>query len=298
MTTKKSFHSNLAKRRKELGLTQEMLAQKINVSPQAVSKWEKSSYPDPELLPYIAKALNTSIDSLFGSRSSDTEIDIFQLVHDRIQSLSPDKRSHFLIQLFYSAIYAYNPSFTTTKDINKDYNKETYAGIKTDYDIAIERLNPDLRYFVYLETPENGVNNYFTNMKNMARLFYTISDEDGIRIISYLGGGRRNKMHSVPIISKRLNIPVEKVQYVIDRLDRLGMVWRVSVDMTEKSQIMYGYTHNQALPIILVLAESVCNYFGAWDPSFDDYSLGVFKDETGKMDNSLPDVSFWKENEK
>ena len=29
MTTKKSFHSNLAKRRKELGLTQEMLAQKM-----------------------------------------------------------------------------------------------------------------------------------------------------------------------------------------------------------------------------------------------------------------------------
>ena len=104
-------------------------------------------------------------------------------------------------------------------------------------------------------------------------------------------------MHSVPIISKRLNIPVEKVQYVIDRLNRLGIVWRVSVDMAEKSQIMYGYTHNQALPVILVLTQSICSYFGAWDPSYDDYSLGVFKDETGKMDNLPPDVSFWKENE-
>lgn len=42
------FGRNLAKRRKTLGLTQEQLAMRLNVSPQAVSKWENSSYPDGE----------------------------------------------------------------------------------------------------------------------------------------------------------------------------------------------------------------------------------------------------------
>lgn len=42
------FGRNLAKRRKALGLTQEQLAMRLNVSPQAVSKWENSSYPDGE----------------------------------------------------------------------------------------------------------------------------------------------------------------------------------------------------------------------------------------------------------
>ena len=37
----------ISKRRKELGLTQNQLAQKLNLSFQAVSKWENgSAYPD------------------------------------------------------------------------------------------------------------------------------------------------------------------------------------------------------------------------------------------------------------
>lgn len=292
------FRRNLVKRRKELGLTQDMLAQRMNVSPQAVSKWENSSYPDPELLPMLAKALDTSIDALFGIRNSDTEIDLLQLIHDRIQSAAPEKRPELMMQMFYAANYAYNPSFSTAGHMHRDYDKETFAGIKTDYEISLARLNPDLWYFTYLAAPENGVNSYFTNTKNMARLLYTLADEDAIRIVSYLGSGRRNKMHSPAVISERLDIPQKKVQYVIDRLDRLGLVWRVSVDLAEGETIMYGYTHNQALPMILVLAESICNYFSSWDPQYDVYSFGVFRDKNGQIMDALPEVSWWDDDEK
>lgn len=292
------FRTNLVKRRKELGLTQDMLAKKLDVSSQAVSKWENSSYPDPQLLPHLAKALNTSIDALFGVKNYDEEIDILQLIHDRIQAVAPEKRSEVMMQIFYSAIYAYNPSFRMAGHICKEYDREAYAGLKTDYEIAIARLNPDLRYFAYLENPEKGVNGYFTNTKNMVRLLYTLADEDAIRIVSYFGSGMRNKMHSVSVISHRLNIPVKKVQYVIDRLDRLGIVWRVIVDSEEGENVMYGYTHDQALPMILVLAESICNYFGAWDPAYNPYTHGVFKDETGQMKNDMYEVPGWEDDEK
>ncbi len=297
MDKKNIFRQNLVARRKEMGLTQDMLAQRMNVSPQAVSKWENSSYPDPELLPLLAKSLNTSIDSLFGIKNSESELDMLQMIHDRLQTTPPEKRSELMMQIFYALIYAYNPSFTTAGQLHDDYDKETFAGVKTDHEITLARLNSDLRYFMFLENPENGVNGYFTNTKNMARLLRTLADEDSIRIISYLGSGRRNKMHSVSVISHRLDLPEEKVQYVIDRLDRLGLVWRVCVDLEEGETIMYGYTHNQALTMILVLAESICNYFQSWDPSYDVYSYGVFKDETGRVRNSIPEVSWWGEDE-
>jgi transcriptional regulator with XRE-family HTH domain/predicted transcriptional regulator len=297
MDKKNIFRQNLVARRKEMGLTQDMLAQRMNVSPQAVSKWENSSYPDPELLPLLAKSLNTSIDSLFGIKNSESELDMLQMIHDRLQTTPPEKRSELMMQIFYALIYAYNPSFITAGQLHDDYDKETFAGVKTDHEITLARLNSDLRYFMFLENPENGVNGYFTNTKNMARLLKTLADEDSIRIISYLGSGRRNKMHSVSVISHRLDLPEEKVQYVIDRLDRLGLVWRVCVDLEEGETIMYGYTHNQALTMILVLAESICNYFQSWDPSYDVYSYGVFKDETGRVRNSIPEVSWWGEDE-
>ncbi len=61
------FASNFAALRKEKGLTQSEVAERLHVSPQAVSKWENGdSMPDISLLPEIAKLLGTSIDSLLG----------------------------------------------------------------------------------------------------------------------------------------------------------------------------------------------------------------------------------------
>lgn len=53
--------------RKEKGMTQEALANKLGVSNQAVSKWEANqSCPDIQLLPQIADLFEISLDNLFG----------------------------------------------------------------------------------------------------------------------------------------------------------------------------------------------------------------------------------------
>jgi len=58
---------NISRYRKEQGLTQEALGEKLGVSFQAVSKWETNqTVPDTALLPELARALNISIDKLFG----------------------------------------------------------------------------------------------------------------------------------------------------------------------------------------------------------------------------------------
>jgi len=66
----------IAKRRRELNLTQEELASRIGVSAQAVSNWErKAGYPDVLLIPSLANALGISTDVLFGiDHQSDDEV--------------------------------------------------------------------------------------------------------------------------------------------------------------------------------------------------------------------------------
>ena len=55
----------IAMRRKECGYTQESLAEKLNVTSQAVSKWENGrALPETCILPDLAQALGTSIDSI------------------------------------------------------------------------------------------------------------------------------------------------------------------------------------------------------------------------------------------
>ena len=52
--------------RKKLNVTQEKLAEYLNVTSQAVSRWEgEICYPDMEMLPTIANFFNISLDELF-----------------------------------------------------------------------------------------------------------------------------------------------------------------------------------------------------------------------------------------
>ena len=51
--------------RKRNGFTQEELAERLNISAQAISKWENGhTLPETAMLPMLAKLLNTSIDSI------------------------------------------------------------------------------------------------------------------------------------------------------------------------------------------------------------------------------------------
>ena len=55
----------IKKQRMVMGLTQEGLAERLNVTPQAVSRWENAlSYPDTPLLPRISQVLQVSCDEL------------------------------------------------------------------------------------------------------------------------------------------------------------------------------------------------------------------------------------------
>lgn len=62
--------------RKEKGITQEDLAERLGVTPQAVSKWENDiSYPDITLLPRLAEILGVTVDELLsGENNKKTRI--------------------------------------------------------------------------------------------------------------------------------------------------------------------------------------------------------------------------------
>lgn len=71
--------------RVQRGATQEALAQHLNVSPQAVSKWERgAALPDVQLLPALSAYFGVTIDALF-ALSDDTRM-------ERIENMLYDER--------------------------------------------------------------------------------------------------------------------------------------------------------------------------------------------------------------
>ena len=60
----------IAQLRRDAGMTQEALASRLVISPQAISKWERGiANPDLELIPEIAKLFEISTDELLGLSS-------------------------------------------------------------------------------------------------------------------------------------------------------------------------------------------------------------------------------------
>ncbi len=74
MMTNETLGARLQRLRKERGMTQDEAAERLNVSPQAVSKWENDqSCPDIMLLPQIADLYGTTTDVLLKGEAAEPE---------------------------------------------------------------------------------------------------------------------------------------------------------------------------------------------------------------------------------
>ena len=66
-----TFGEKLQALRRRTGMSQDMLAEKLEVSRQAVSKWERDeAMPETDKLVRIAKLFDISLDELLSSRGS------------------------------------------------------------------------------------------------------------------------------------------------------------------------------------------------------------------------------------
>lgn len=108
---------NIKKLRKAKGLTQEELAEKTNVSYQAVSKWENGGSPDIEMLPILANTFGVTIDELMGFKlNSYTNKEKFiRLMADA----GVLKRGHFDLHGFDADYYVDSEHFTTNIHLAK-----------------------------------------------------------------------------------------------------------------------------------------------------------------------------------
>ncbi len=92
MENKETLGKRIAMLRKEKGLTQEQLAEKVGVSAQAVSKWENDvSCPDITLLPLLADLFDVSVDELLGVKPVEPHV----IILDKDETPKDDKKKDF-----------------------------------------------------------------------------------------------------------------------------------------------------------------------------------------------------------
>jgi len=94
---KLNFAENLRKLRRDRGLTQEQLSEKLGVSFQTVSRWETGVvYPDIELLPVIAELFDSRVDELLGCTKEEQNKNLEKRWNDYEKLSAPEEQYAFL----------------------------------------------------------------------------------------------------------------------------------------------------------------------------------------------------------
>lgn len=135
----------ISKRRKELGLTQQELADKLFVSDKVISKWETGkSVPDTSILVELANVLEISLDELLKSGKEGIEQSIKTAVADKVDVKYKN------VLLFTSLFIVIGTVlFSVAKILDyKDYYQEYQVTITIFYVLAILFLISSLFYFL------------------------------------------------------------------------------------------------------------------------------------------------------
>lgn len=250
----KKLGKKIAKLRKDNKFTQEELAQKLNVTYQAISKWENGgSFPDITLLPSLADLFNVSVDELIDHKQKDR-------YYDEIHSVLKEKLSQKAINGLNDKRKRFDNVFELFKilfeEIAKNYGKmnvvkshqiihDPGAALYDERGIGVMIKNEFMKQ-ISVE-----------NSDSYANIFNIMSDPDVIKIIILLsnniGSPLKDENKQIDMIVKTTGITKEKAKSILANLQNIGLVKKVATQIPEPL-IEYVMDSQYAFPVLMMLA--------------------------------------------
>ena len=151
------FKEKLKKLRKEQNLTQEQLAEKLNVSRQAITKWETSDgTPDIENLKQISNFFNISIDELIKEENLDLKSN---KKYTYTEEFEIDHSKHYDINI--CQIEELNITSNSEEKVKINISSDTNENIKDILKIKFDNLYNKLDIDIIKNKKSNVDNNDF-----------------------------------------------------------------------------------------------------------------------------------------
>ena len=250
--------TNIAKFRKEKKITQEQLASFVNVSAQAVSKWENGGMPDCELLPKIAECLQVSIDALF-SRKCEDNISIKQELAKRIVELPVAERFNEVMEYLWVlqlALAGNNGHFSDgnyKKTIKETGDEYRHSQNIFDEGIIMMSLKEKLQYFLCMPEPDDGWLKNLNNIDDYCKLFAFLGEKDFLNAAILLES-IEPYLFNISLLKSNLNITEERAQEIISKLKEYKFITEASIETENGKEKVYHIHSNPALVAVLALA--------------------------------------------
>lgn len=264
--------------RRNAGMTQEELGNKIGVSAQAVSNWERGSVPDTELIPKIADCFGVPTDMLFG-REYDN-YDVYSLMSKHIlEAYDLENGDDEVIRRAFCNCWVSLASscgvgspFRQDRDFEQSEaavaecmsHKNKHSKIFTDKVIAFMDRADEMPFFVYMPEADGRGKKLLENT-DYCSLFAALGDPDFFRAAIFLFSHKNTRFTKGRFIAK-LGLSEERAEEILEMLRK----------------------HNFISVKELELDESVIDtYAGNWIPYF------VLMLQSAYYFQNLPQAFFW-----
>ncbi len=269
--------------RKAAGMTQEELGNKIGVSAQAVSNWERGSVPDTELIPKIADCFDVAIDALFGREYEN--YDVYSLMSKYItgdtETPKEGLRKEAISRAFETCGMAlastifieddnednyFTSWFQQTKDSVREFmthlNKHTQAD-NDDLTALMDRTE-EMPFFLYMPEGKNRGKKLLENT-DYAALFSALADPDFFDAAAWIQGHQVSKNEYRPwdarftkqTFIEKAGIPEERADELLGKLCSFGLIVVGELELDDTVIPVYSSRWN---PYFLMLLQ-VAYYF-------------------------------------
>ena len=245
--------ANIAKLRRERGMTQEALAEVIGVSSQTISKWENSTtWPDVALLPVIADVFGVTIDALYGREEKKNTVFAEAAIDQVIESVR-----RIIVGTCYEA-----EKDGPFEDVMKKYK----LCMQDDRCRSVIENDRDVLYFreklgaLALRKPENGWSSLFNQAENLD-ILRLLADEDFRRAMQVIIS-RRMLSFTLPSLAKAAEVTDAERLGVM--LEISGLFARRELMIDETPLVYYELTQGETklhlLYAVLAFAQELRTY--------------------------------------
>ena len=245
---------NIGNRIKELRVknkvTQEELAKALQVSAQAVSKWENGGSPDLELVPSIATYFNVTTDYLFDMKNSDI-VNIDKKVAKYIQSFNLENRMNVVYDL------AFKMSIATRGDEIEDQeefdelinNDDMFSTIIGEEGIAITSLAKDNK---------SDYSKMLISKEQQRKFCEYLSDELFYNTLVFLHS-RNGGNFTEQLLIDNLNITYDEAKSVLEKMEEFKIVSCADVPINDTTMKLYAVLQNPQIVGLIAMLDIVVN---------------------------------------
>lgn len=249
--------AQIARYRKDAGLTQEELGRAVGVSTQAVSRWECGGAPDVALLPAIADRLGVTIDTLFG-RDGGEAVDVFQTVRGWVRSLPQEQVIDALNRLlwteliqipFNSGTVDYLPYLKSCHELivgGGASDAIVCSNLETDRGVYFGVSAEDLSFATLCPRPEAGYGAYFPDHEKALELFSLLSQPGCLELLEFIMG-QPDRFYTVEVLAGGIGTDAAALLPLLDRLSTTGLIHYTELGTLNGTERVYAMGCTSAL---------------------------------------------------